>query len=69
MITPLSQTWEDPSVQDEETKLYGDRDPLDLVELGDRPIPTGTVTEVKVIGVADELWGDTLLSPDSYCVS
>ncbi|EER02874.1 conserved hypothetical protein [Perkinsus marinus ATCC 50983] len=46
----LPQTWEDPSVQDEETKLYGDRDPLDLVELGDRPIPTGTVAEVKVLG-------------------
>ncbi|KAF4727877.1 hypothetical protein FOZ62_017315, partial [Perkinsus olseni] len=46
----LPQTWEDPSVQDAETKLYGDRDPLDLVELSETPLPTGTLTEVKILG-------------------
>ncbi|KAF4674336.1 hypothetical protein FOL46_005309 [Perkinsus olseni] len=46
----LPQTWEDPSAQDAETKLYGDRDPLDLVELSEAPLPTGTLTEVKILG-------------------
>ena len=42
------QTWENPFHRDEWTGLAGDRDPLDVCEIGSRPVPTGTVMAVKV---------------------
>ncbi|ETO22218.1 acidocalcisomal pyrophosphatase, partial [Reticulomyxa filosa] len=45
------QTWEDPEYIPEDTKFPGDNDPLDVIELGTRQLPTGSVTAVKVLGV------------------
>ena len=44
----LPQTWENPFHQDPWTGLLGDRDPIDVCELGSNPLPTGTVLPVKV---------------------
>ena len=45
------QTWENPFHEDPWTGLRGDRDPLDVCELGTDPLPTGSVVPVKVIGI------------------
>merc|ERR1740129_2442342 len=45
------QTWEDPTVVHPELKVSGDNDPLDCVEIGSQTLPTGTVAQVKVLGV------------------
>ena len=42
------QTWENPFHTDPWTGLLGDRDPLDVCELGSKPLTTGTVLPVKV---------------------
>lgn len=42
------QTWEDPEHVTEETGFRGDNDPLDIVEVGVKRIPTGGVVSVKV---------------------
>lgn len=47
----LPQTWEDPNVIHPELKCFGDNDPLDVVEIGSSPLPSGSVTPVKVLGV------------------
>lgn len=45
------QTWEDPTVQAlSGKKLFGDNDPLDVVELGSRAGKTGEIKTVKVLG-------------------
>jgi inorganic pyrophosphatase len=46
----LPQTWENPHEAHQDTKLPGDDDPVDVVEISDYPITMGDVTEVKVIG-------------------
>jgi inorganic pyrophosphatase len=45
------QTWENPNIKDSRTSLFGDGDPIDIVEISDTPIQTGDVCEVKVLGV------------------
>jgi len=45
------QTWEDPSVLDPWLNLPGDKDPLDVVELGSRVYSVGDIATVKVLGV------------------
>jgi len=45
------QTWEDPKVISEETGCPGDNDPIDVIELGTRQRPTGSITRVKIVGV------------------
>jgi len=45
----LPQTWEDPGVKDSEGN-GGDNDPLDVMEVGSRPLPMGSVVPVKVLG-------------------
>ena len=42
------QTWENPFHRDPWTGLLGDRDPIDVCELGSKPFPTGSVVPVKV---------------------
>eukprot|EP01101_Sappina_pedata_P010035 TRINITY_DN6221_c0_g1_i1.p2 TRINITY_DN6221_c0_g1~~TRINITY_DN6221_c0_g1_i1.p2 ORF type:complete len:281 (-),score=138.34 TRINITY_DN6221_c0_g1_i1:118-960(-) len=44
------QTWEDPSYRHPETGCLGDKDPLDVVEIGTQPLERGTVHAVKVLG-------------------
>lgn len=45
------QTWEDPGTLHPELNVAGDNDPLDVVEIGSEVLPTGTVAQVKVLGV------------------
>ena len=43
------QTWENPFHDDEWTGLKGDKDPIDVCEVGSKPVATGTVPPVKVL--------------------
>eukprot|EP00611_Tribonema_gayanum_P024099 TRINITY_DN5228_c0_g2_i1.p1 TRINITY_DN5228_c0_g2~~TRINITY_DN5228_c0_g2_i1.p1 ORF type:complete len:669 (-),score=271.97 TRINITY_DN5228_c0_g2_i1:664-2670(-) len=43
----LPQTWEDPAAVG---GRGGDNDPLDVMELGDGPLPMGAIVAVKVLG-------------------
>jgi len=45
------QTWEDPKHISEETGCPGDNDPVDVIELGTRQRPLGSITRVKILGV------------------
>ena len=42
------QTWENPFHSDPWTGLAGDKDPIDVCEIGSNTIPSGTVVPVKV---------------------
>ncbi|CEG44432.1 sulfate adenylyltransferase [Plasmopara halstedii] len=43
------QTWEDPSVKDANGN-GGDNDPLDVIEVGVKQLPMGSVNPVKILG-------------------
>jgi len=45
------QTWENPFHEDEWTGLRGDKDPIDVCEIGSFPVPTGTVLPVRILGI------------------
>lgn len=45
------QTWEDPKHVSEETGYPGDNDPVDVIELGTRQRPLGSITRVKILGL------------------
>jgi len=45
----LPQTWEDPSLKSPEG-YGGDNDPLDVMEIGNGPLPMGSTTPVVVLG-------------------
>jgi inorganic pyrophosphatase len=47
----IPQTFENPDKLDSRTGLRGDGDPLDVVELSGHPMPVGTVTSVRVLGI------------------
>ena len=47
----LPQTWEDPNAEHPELKVLGDDDPIDVVEIGSKALESGSVTEVKPLGV------------------
>lgn len=47
----LPQTWEDPNEEHPELKVFGDNDPIDVVEIGSKALAMGSVTEVKPLGV------------------
>lgn len=47
----LPQTWEDPNEEHPELKVFGDNDPIDVVEIGSKCFPMGSVTKVKALGV------------------
>eukprot|EP01100_Stratorugosa_tubuloviscum_P008566 TRINITY_DN3570_c0_g1_i1.p1 TRINITY_DN3570_c0_g1~~TRINITY_DN3570_c0_g1_i1.p1 ORF type:complete len:274 (-),score=111.78 TRINITY_DN3570_c0_g1_i1:4-825(-) len=44
------RTWEDPNVIDSLTNLYGDDDPLDVIEIGNNVIQLGKIKPVRVLG-------------------
>ncbi|KAH3685046.1 hypothetical protein WICPIJ_003983 [Wickerhamomyces pijperi] len=46
----IPQTWDDPTTKDPETGLFGDNDPLDIVEIGSAVAKVGDVNEVKILG-------------------
>ena len=45
------QTWEDPTHEHPETKMAGDNDPLDVIEIGEKIGKTGEVKQVNVLGL------------------
>ena len=45
------QTWENPFLEDIWTGLNGDKDPIDVCEVGSNPFPTGSVVPVRVLGI------------------
>ena len=45
------QTWENPFMEDAWTGLNGDKDPIDVCEVGSSPFPTGAVVPVRVLGI------------------
>jgi nucleosome-remodeling factor subunit len=47
----IPQTWENPNHVDEATGCKGDNDPIDIVEIGAKVHPGGSVIKVKVLGV------------------
>jgi len=49
----LPQTWENPNVSggDDVAGALGDNDPLDVVEIGSKALPMGSITPVKPLGV------------------
>ena len=47
----IPQTWEDPDHIDEATGCRGDRDPVDIIDIGSRQHKCGSVIGVKVLGV------------------
>ncbi len=53
----LPQTWEDPDLVHPEAGAGGDNDPLDVVELGMRAWPVGSVIRVKPLGIMAMLDG------------
>jgi len=44
------QTWEDPNFKHPDTNAFGDKDPLDLCEIGEAVAKVGEVKQVKVLG-------------------
>jgi 3'-phosphoadenosine 5'-phosphosulfate synthase len=46
----LPQTWEDSTYIDPHTSASGDNDPIDAIEIGDGPLPMGSVVIAKVLG-------------------
>jgi len=44
------QTWEDPTFQHPDTQALGDKDPLDVCEIGTAVATIGQVKQVKVLG-------------------
>lgn len=46
----IPQTWEDPSHIHPDTKLGGDNDPLDIIDIGYRRREVGEVYRVKIVG-------------------
>jgi len=47
----IPQTWEDPSVPYPPTGTYGDRDPLDIVDITSTTHNRGDIVQAKVLGV------------------
>jgi len=46
----IPQTWENPNIEHPELKANGDDDPVDIVEIGSKPIARGSVVKCKAIG-------------------
>ena len=47
----IPQTWEDNKKLDSHTKIIGDNDPIDCVEIGDKKLKTGQVIQIKILGI------------------
>eukprot|EP01120_Amphizonella_sp_Union-15-10_P005156 TRINITY_DN158_c0_g1_i1.p1 TRINITY_DN158_c0_g1~~TRINITY_DN158_c0_g1_i1.p1 ORF type:complete len:278 (-),score=49.40 TRINITY_DN158_c0_g1_i1:119-952(-) len=46
----VPQTWEDPKAINKVTKLGGDNDPLDVVDVGRRMVARGEVVRARILG-------------------
>ncbi|ORX46370.1 inorganic pyrophosphatase [Piromyces finnis] len=47
----IPQTWENPTLKNKDTQTYGDNDPLDIIEIGQKIAKQGEVKQVKILGV------------------
>jgi len=47
----IPQTWENPHVIQSMTQCKGDNDPIDVVEIGSKILPSGSVHLIKVLGI------------------
>jgi len=47
----LPQTWENPNEEHPTLKVFGDNDPIDVVEIGSEALAMGSITPVKALGV------------------
>jgi inorganic pyrophosphatase len=47
----IPHTWEDPNIEHPTMKVLGDNDPIDVVEIGSKPLACGSVTPIKTLGV------------------
>nr|CCC89744.1 putative inorganic pyrophosphatase [Trypanosoma congolense IL3000] len=45
------RTWENPTLQDEQTRCVGDGDPIDVVELSPVPLAVGSIRAVRILGL------------------
>ena len=45
----LPQTWENPDQEDRVTGFKGDGDPIDIIEIGQKIHPTGSVVKVHCL--------------------
>jgi len=44
----IPRTWEDPKHKNDEVEgMFGDNDPVDIVEIGEKAHPMGTVIKVR----------------------
>lgn len=46
----IPQTWEDPTVKHPELGVFGDGDPVDVVEIGSAKLASGSVKAIKPLG-------------------
>eukprot|EP00904_Undaria_pinnatifida_P013294 jgi/Undpi1/9095/HiC_scaffold_26.g11555.m3 len=46
----IPQTWEDPTVKHPELDVFGDGDPVDVVEIGSAKLAQGSVKAIKPLG-------------------
>jgi len=47
----IPRTWEDPKHKNDEVEgMFGDNDPVDIVEIGEKAHPMGTVIKIKALG-------------------
>lgn len=67
----LPQTWEDPNYKDPNTNANGDNDPIDIVEIGSKIHPRGSVIQVcplnLFIFLVFWLLGEGLLNSQGLC--
>eukprot|EP01080_Neovahlkampfia_damariscottae_P010023 gene10023-2342_t len=47
----LPQTYEDPKILDKDLQLYGDDDPVDVVEISNEALKMGHIYRIKVLGI------------------
>lgn len=47
----MNQTWENPTKLNRDTQTYGDNDPLDIIEIGQKIAKQAEVKQVKILGV------------------
>jgi inorganic pyrophosphatase len=47
----IPQTWEDPNEQHPELQVFGDNDPVDVIEIGSSALSMGSIVPVKPLGI------------------
>lgn len=47
----IPQTWEDPLELNSDLNVFGDNDPIDVVEIGSKTLKIGSITTIKPLGI------------------